>query len=102
MIGCAAFRSAVRPDGQWPKVDGPTLNGSGNDPHMNTFTSFLTPSRVRFYDSRFDIRTDDGQTLHAGPIKFHALPARLTAERSPISAAKTESQPGAFVQRSPG
>jgi len=59
----------------WPKVEGLTLNGTGNDPHTNTFTFFLTPSRVGdFTVPAFDIRTDDGQTLHVGPIKFHAVP----------------------------
>jgi hypothetical protein len=60
---------------QWPAVDGLTLNGNGFDPHRNAFTFFLTPSRVGdFTVPAFDIRADDGQTLHVGPIKFHAIP----------------------------
>ena len=59
----------------WPKVDGLTLNGSGSDPHRNAFSFFLTPTRAGdFTVPAFDFRTDDGQTLHVGPIKFHTVP----------------------------
>ena len=59
----------------WPKVDGLTLNGTGFNPHTNAFSFFLTPSRVGdFTVPAFDIRADDGQTLHVGPNKFHAVP----------------------------
>jgi len=58
----------------WPKVDGLTLNGSGFDPHRNTFTFFVTPSRTGDLTvPGFDFRTDDGQTLHVGPIKIHVV-----------------------------
>jgi hypothetical protein len=60
---------------QWPQVDGLTLSGSGYNPHTNAFSFFLTPTRVGdFTVPAFDIRADDGQTLHVGPIKFHAIP----------------------------
>jgi len=60
---------------QWPKVDGLPLTGSGYDPHTNTFTFFLTPARAGdFTVPAFDFRTDDGQTLHVGSLKFHAVP----------------------------
>jgi BatD DUF11 like domain len=60
---------------QWPKTDGLPVTGSGYDPHTNTFTFFLTPQRAGdFTVPAFDFRTDDGQTLHVGPLKFHATP----------------------------
>jgi hypothetical protein len=63
----------------WPKVDGLVLNGSGQQPglskNVTEYNFFLTPSHVGdFTVPAFDIRTDDGQTLHVGPIKFHAVP----------------------------
>jgi hypothetical protein len=63
----------------WPKVDGLVLNGSGQQPglskNVTEYNFFLTPSRAGdFTVPAFDIRTDDGQTLHVGPIKFHAAP----------------------------
>src|SRR5579872_3535992 len=53
----------------WPKVDGLTLSGSGFNPYRNTFSFFLTPTRPGdFTVPAFDFRTDDGQTLHVGPL----------------------------------
>lgn len=60
---------------QWPEVDGLPLTGSGYDPHTNSFLFILTPQRPGdFTVPAFDFRTDDGQTLHVGPLKFHAVP----------------------------
>ena len=60
---------------QWPKVDGLPVTSSGYDPHSNTFSFGLTPQRAGdFTVPAFDLRTDDGQTLHVGPLKFHATP----------------------------
>jgi BatD DUF11 like domain len=60
---------------QWPKVDGLPVTGSGYDPNSNTFSFFLTPARAGdFTVPAFDFRTDDGQTLHVGPLKFHVVP----------------------------
>ena len=59
----------------WPKVNGLPLTGSGYNPHENAFSFFLTPSRVGdFTVPAFVIRADDGEMLHVGPIKFHAVP----------------------------
>jgi hypothetical protein len=53
-----------------PKVDGLTLNGSGTNPP--DFNFFITPTRAGdFTIPAFDIRTDDGQTIHVNAVKFH-------------------------------
>jgi hypothetical protein len=60
----------------WPKVDGLVLNGTGQQPGLRggitEYNFFVTPTRAGdFTVPAFDIRTDDGQTLHIDPIKFH-------------------------------
>jgi hypothetical protein len=58
----------------WPNVNGLTLNGSGYDPNQHAYTFFLSPSRPGdFVVPAFNVRADDGETLHVGPIKFHAV-----------------------------
>ena len=59
---------------------GLVLSGSGWQPGLSKnvieYNFILTPSRTGdFTVPAFDIRTDDGQTLHVGPIKFHAQPS---------------------------
>lgn len=58
-----------------PQVAGLTLNGSGTNPSANSedFNFFVTPTRAGDLTiPAFDIRTDDGQTLHVNAIKLHA------------------------------
>ena len=62
----------------WPKVDGLVLSGSGWQPglakNVTEYNFFLTPTRAGdFTVPAFDFRTDDGQTLHVGPLKIHAV-----------------------------
>ena len=58
----------------WPNVNGLTLNGSGYDPNQRAYTFFLSPSRPGdFIVPAFNVRADDGETVHVGPIKFHAV-----------------------------
>jgi BatD DUF11 like domain len=61
---------------QLPLVDGLVLNGSGANPgvHSQDFNFFVTPTQPGDYTiPAFDIRTDDGQTLHVAAIKLHAI-----------------------------
>ena len=60
-----------------PHVDGLTLSGTGTQPWSGNATSynfFITPARTGdFTIPAFDIRTDAGETLHVGAIKFHVI-----------------------------
>lgn len=56
-----------------PHVDGLVVNGSGTNPgaHSESFTFFVTPTRAGDITiPAFDIRTDEGQTLHVNAIKL--------------------------------
>lgn len=58
-----------------PAVSGLTLNGSGTNPGANSedFNFFVTPMRSGdFTIPAFDIRADDGETLHVEAITLHA------------------------------
>ena len=59
-----------------PLVDGLTLNGSGTDtqPQYVAYNFFVIPERVGdFTIPAFDVRTDDGETLHAAAISLHVV-----------------------------
>ena len=76
-VGLVVTNAKVSQPISWPKVNGLTLSGTGWQPVPGgtSYNFFLTPARVGdFTVPAFDIRTDDGQTLHVGPIKFHAVP----------------------------
>jgi hypothetical protein len=58
-----------------PSVGGLTLNGSGSNPMRHEFNFFVTPTRAGdIAIPAFDIKTDDGQTLHVAAIALHAAP----------------------------
>jgi oxygen tolerance protein BatD len=62
---------------EFPSVDGIRLSGSGNNSNSGSliFYFFLTPTRTGDFTIRpFDIRTDEGQSLHVDAIKFHVIP----------------------------
>ncbi|HVM81264.1 MAG TPA: BatD family protein [Stellaceae bacterium] len=60
-----------------PRVDGLTLSGTGSQPwnaKSISYNFFITPARTGdFTIPAFDIRTDAGETLHVGAIKFHVI-----------------------------
>jgi hypothetical protein len=60
-----------------PSVSGLTLNGSGTNPARHEYNFFVTPTRAGDITiSAFDIKSDDGQTLHVEAITLHATPMR--------------------------